>query len=41
VAAQSGSFRRIRLRMTGPNHNGLLFLGLSAFEIFGAIASLH
>jgi hypothetical protein len=41
AVVRSGSFRRIRLRQTGPNHRGNNYLFLSAFEIFGAIAGLQ
>jgi hypothetical protein len=41
AVARSGSFRRIRLRQTGPNHYGDNQLLLSAFELFGAVAGLQ
>jgi hypothetical protein len=41
AVSQSGSFRRIRLRQTGPNHNGDNDLTLSALELFGAVAGLQ
>jgi hypothetical protein len=41
AVARSGSFRRIRLRQTGPNHRGNNILNLSAFEVFGAVAGLQ
>jgi hypothetical protein len=37
---QSRSFGRIRLFQTGPNHRGNNCLILSAFELFGVVASL-
>jgi hypothetical protein len=36
-----GSFRRIRVRQTGPSHNGCNYLVLSAFKVFGAVAGLQ
>jgi hypothetical protein len=36
--ARSESFRRIRLRQTGPNHTGDNYLVLNDFEVFGAVA---
>jgi hypothetical protein len=41
AVARSGSFHRIRLRQTGPNHMGCNRLGLMAFEIFDAVAGLQ
>jgi hypothetical protein len=41
TVAQSGRFRMIRLRQTGPNHCGDDYLVLSAFEVFGAVAELQ
>jgi hypothetical protein len=41
AVARSGSFRRIRLRQTGPNHTRNNLLALSAFEVFGAVAGLQ
>jgi hypothetical protein len=38
---RSESFCRIRLRQTGPNHEGDNFLALTAFEVFGAVAGLQ
>jgi hypothetical protein len=35
------SFRRIRLRQTGPNHADNNYLALIAFELFGAVAGLQ
>jgi hypothetical protein len=36
-----GSFRKIRLRQTSPNHTGGNDLLLCAFELFGAIIGLQ
>ena len=33
----SQSFRFVRLRQTGPNHDGTYHFGLSGFEIFGTL----
>jgi hypothetical protein len=41
AVARSGSFRRIRLRQTGPNHRDGSSLALSVFEVFGAVAGLQ
>jgi hypothetical protein len=41
VVSRSGSFGRIRLRQTGPTHIGDNQLGVSAFEVFGAVAGLQ
>jgi hypothetical protein len=41
AVARSGSFRMIRLLMTGPNHDGANYLFLRAFELFGAFAGLQ
>jgi hypothetical protein len=41
AVARSESFRRIRLRQTGPNHGGSNFLAVSAFEAIGAVAGLQ
>jgi hypothetical protein len=38
---RGGSFRRIRLRQTGPNYHGENVLVLTAFEVFGEIAELQ
>jgi hypothetical protein len=40
AVSRSGSFGRIRLRQTGPNHRGNNCLILIAFELFGAVAGL-
>jgi hypothetical protein len=39
--SQSESFERIRLRQTGPNHDGDNYLQFSAFKVFGAVAGLQ
>jgi hypothetical protein len=41
AVSHSGSFGRIRLRQTGPNHRGDNRLALSSFELFGAVAGLQ
>jgi hypothetical protein len=41
AVSQTGSFRKIRLRQTGPNHEGNNTLELSAFKVFGAVAGLQ
>jgi hypothetical protein len=41
AVARSGSFRRIRLRQTGPNHSSHNYLVLTAFDVFGAVAGLQ
>jgi hypothetical protein len=40
AVSRAGSFRRICLRQTGPNHAGNNHLVLDAFELFGAVAGL-
>jgi hypothetical protein len=40
AVSPSGSFERIRLRQTGPHHQGGNRLNLNAFEVFGAVAGL-
>jgi hypothetical protein len=40
AVSQSGSFGRIRLRQTGPNHRGNNHLVLNSFEVFGAVTGL-
>jgi hypothetical protein len=39
--SRTGSFRKIQLRQTGPNHRSYSSLELSAFEVFGAVAGLQ
>jgi hypothetical protein len=39
--SRPGSFKRIRLRQTGPNHWGKNCLVLRAFELFGEVAGLQ
>jgi hypothetical protein len=41
AVSRSGSFPRIRLRQTGPNHRGDNCLVLRAFKVFGAVAGLQ
>jgi hypothetical protein len=41
TVSRSGSFERIRLRQTGPNHRGNNRLVLSVCEVFGAVAGLQ
>jgi hypothetical protein len=40
AVSRSGSFRKIQMGQTGPNH-GDSSLVLSAFEVFGAVAGLQ
>jgi hypothetical protein len=40
AVTRPGSFRRIRLRQTGPNHKGSNCLVLSLFGVFGAVTEL-
>jgi hypothetical protein len=41
TVSRSGSFERIRLCQTGPNHWSINQLVLSAFEVFGAVTGLQ
>jgi hypothetical protein len=41
AVARSGSFRRIRLRQIGPNHQGNKGLSHTGFEVFGAVTGLQ
>jgi hypothetical protein len=41
AVSRSGSFGRIRLCQTGPNHRGNHYLFVGAFELFGAVAGLQ
>jgi hypothetical protein len=41
VVSRFGSFRRIRLRQTGPNYRGKNYLQFCAFEVFGTVAGLQ
>jgi hypothetical protein len=41
AVSQTGSFRKIQLRQTDPNHDGDSSLELTAFEVFGAVAGLQ
>jgi hypothetical protein len=41
AVSRSGTFRRIRLRQTGPNHLDSSCLVFSAFRLFGVVVGLH
>jgi hypothetical protein len=41
AVSRSGSFRRIRLRLTGSNHSRDNRLALSPFAVFGAVVGLQ
>jgi hypothetical protein len=41
AVSRYGSFLRIRVGQTGPNHRGRNALFLSAFELFGVVLGLR